>query len=58
MKMSTAKATKRKLEFEEGPKALAKFKHTMKALFRVPKSDIQGSVPVSTSRHKPKKAGS
>jgi len=44
------------MEFEEGPKALAKFKRTMTALFGVPKADIQA--PVTASRQKTKKAGS
>jgi hypothetical protein len=49
-------ATKRKLEFEEGPKALVKFNRTMTALFRVPKAEIQA--PATSSGQKTKKAGS
>jgi hypothetical protein len=58
--MTTAKTVRRKLEFEEGPKALANFKRTMTALFRVPKSEIaqvSKSRQVSKPRHKTTKAG-
>jgi len=58
--MRNAKRVRRKLEFEEGPKALRKFTRTMKALFRVPKSEILGvptSRQVPISRQKIKKAG-
>ena len=55
--MKSEPRTRRKLEMEEGPKALENFTRTMQTLFRVPKSAVQDSPP-KRSHRKIKKAGS
>jgi hypothetical protein len=52
--MKSEPHTRRKLEIEEGPKAFDNFTRTMKALFRVPKSESQDPKP---THRKTKKAG-
>jgi hypothetical protein len=52
--MKSEPHTRRKLEIEEGQKAFDNFTRTMKALFRVPKSESQDSKP---THRKIKKAG-
>jgi hypothetical protein len=55
--MKSEPHARRKLEMEEGPKALENFTQTMKALFRVPKSAVQNNPP-KRSHRKTTKAGS
>jgi len=51
-------AGRKKFEFEEGKPALDRFTRTMKALFRVPKSQAQNAPHKPISRSKIRKAGS
>ena len=45
-----------KFQFDEGQRALDKFKRTMTALFRVPKSEVGNSAHKPTTRHETRKA--
>jgi hypothetical protein len=47
-----------RFQFEEGQPALDKFKRTMTALFRVPKSEVQDAAHKPTTRLKTRKAHS
>jgi len=56
--MKSEPRARRKLEFEEGQKALDNFTGTMKSLFRVPKSAVQGNQSKPATHRKTRKAGS